>query len=72
MTIKTYAAKWNRQEDNNFAVACYNDNTINELEEVLSDSVCDTDCRAWGISMDEWRDAINAALFELREDEAGV
>ena len=46
-----------------FAEACYDDNTITELATALQQPVADnTDCKTWGISAEEWRDAITQAL----------
>ena len=48
-----------------FAEACFNQNSVRELEEALAQEVADgTDCQTWGISQDEWRESISAALAE--------
>ena len=56
-------------QDNTFAAACYNDNTIAELEEALIDGPDASDMANWGISEIEWREQIELALTELRADE---
>jgi hypothetical protein len=64
-TIRDYAAKYDRDPDNCFAAACFNDNSISELLGGLSEDLPDSqDCETWGIGQDEWRDAIFAALHE--------
>lgn len=35
MTLAEYAAKWNRNPENNFAVACYKRYAVRELEQIL-------------------------------------
>jgi hypothetical protein len=69
MNIDDYIRKYNRPQDNNFAVACYNMNSIQELEEALSEEPDATDMKNWNIGPTEWRDAITAALNERREGE---
>ena len=44
-----------------FAEACYDQNSINELIDALVQTADKTDCE-WGISADEWKIAIQAAL----------
>ena len=62
--IKKFAIKWNRPVDNNFAVACYDQNTVAELKESLEQEADKIDMSEWGITEEEWRDAISAALKE--------
>jgi hypothetical protein len=68
MDFTTYAAKWKRDENNNFAVACYDQNNISELQTALSNGPDQSDCIAWDISDAEWIDAIKTALTELQND----
>jgi hypothetical protein len=68
MDINGFAKLWDRPADNNFAAACYNDNSINELKKALSDGPDETDMNDWGISEDEWTDGIRAALFEKENE----
>jgi hypothetical protein len=63
-TIRDYAAKYDRDPDNCFAAACFNQNSIPELLEGLSDGPDLVTCKTWGITLGEWRDAIYAALHE--------
>ncbi len=55
-------------KDNTFAAACYNDNTIAELETALVGDADETDMKAWGINQTEWREQIQTALTELKAD----
>lgn len=52
-------------EDKNtyeFAVACYNDNSIEELEGVATPEDADpADCLAWDITPKQWVEAVSAA-----------
>jgi hypothetical protein len=68
--IREYEQKYNREERNNFASACYNDNSVDELLDALVPDVQadETDCKEWGISAEEWRDAISAACEEKIHD----
>lgn len=46
-----------------FAEACYNQNSVDELRACLLGKEADlTDCKEWGISATEWREAIQKAL----------
>lgn len=65
-TIKQYAEKWGRNEDANFAVGCFNENTIEELVNGLNELEPDeTDMKNYEIeNVEEWYDAIYAALCE--------
>jgi hypothetical protein len=56
-------------QDNTFAAACYNDNSIAELEQALSDGPDATDMKEWGLSESEWREQVEEALAELRADQ---
>jgi len=49
-----------------FAAACFEINSISELE---ASSIVDvTDCKAWDITPEEWRWAIGAALYAKKND----
>lgn len=51
-----------------FAMACYDMNSIEELEAChASGDADDTDCAEWGITADEWSQAIEAALNEKKQ-----
>ena len=65
MTITEYSKKWDRDSDNSFAVACYDMNNIDELQKPHTPDIADDfDCDEWGISPEEWSDAIDAALHD--------
>jgi len=49
-----------------FRSACYNDNTIEELETALAGTADQADMASWGIDENEWRDQIQSALAELK------
>ncbi len=55
-------------QPNSFAAACYDDNTIAELQEALSEPADSIDCHAWGITPEEWYEQIKLALAALLED----
>ena len=67
MTINEYEIKYNREPGNNFAAACYHQRAKRELGE-SPQNPDQGDMNAWGISEDEWRDAIDAALTEMTKD----
>jgi hypothetical protein len=52
-----------------FAEACYDMNTIKDLEDALQGPADHTDCQAWGISPEEWRAQIELALKARIEDD---
>jgi len=45
-----------------FAIACYDGNSMQELVEGLNESPDMTDCQTWGISPEEWKGAIELAF----------
>ena len=50
-------------EDNTFAVACFNQSTYVELTAMLKERATDkTDCKNWKITPTEWRESIRSAL----------
>jgi len=52
-----------------FSEACYNDNSLEELIGLVEKGTVDkTDCETWHITPDQWRKAVNAACFALKED----
>lgn len=58
-----------RIESNTFAEACYNQNSLAELEAPHSPADADaTDCRTWGITAEQWSEAIELALQARRQD----
>lgn len=49
-----------------FAIACYDTNTLDELSGALrSDKADKTDMQEWSINEQEWREAITAAFWDL-------
>lgn len=71
ITIKEYAKKWDRDENNNFAIACYDNNSVNDLISILNGnaSTFKIDIITWGLTcVEEWQDAIKAALNENLDD----
>jgi hypothetical protein len=56
-------------QENTFAEACYNQNTIEELEVALSSPADETDMQEWGLSESEYFDEIKTAIAELKEDD---
>lgn len=53
-------------ELNTFASACYDDNSIDELEQALIDGPDATDMTNWNLSESEWWGQVEHALAELR------
>ncbi|WP_353981679.1 hypothetical protein [Salinicola endophyticus] len=51
-----------------FAEACYNDNSIKELMSEPNDYSDGVDCNQWGISIDQHREALAAALNDRLHD----
>lgn len=45
-----------------FSEACYNDNSQDELICALAGNADSADMENWGITADEWRESIEAAL----------
>ena len=54
--------------DNTFAAACFEQNSIEELETALRGDADATDCKTWGITPQEWRAQIAEALAAKREN----
>ena len=55
-------------ESGSFAEACYNQNSIRELEEALASAPDTVELEAWGLTADEWREQIELALAAKRGD----
>jgi hypothetical protein len=58
----------NTINENTFAAACYDMNSIAELEAALAGPADKADMRTWGLAEQEWRDEIALALKAKRED----
>lgn len=54
---------------NKFRDACFEQNTIDELNVALTEEADETDMREWCLTPDEWREAIVEAIKMLKEDE---
>lgn len=67
-SVRDYARKYGRDESNNFAAACYNDNSAQELLDSLDAQPDPADEKAWDLKPGEWRGAIVAALRERGHD----
>lgn len=57
-----------RIEDNTFAAACYEQNSIAELEEALANCPDKGDMEVWNLSPVEWQLEIELALAAKRAD----
>jgi hypothetical protein len=57
-------------DDNTFAAACYDQNSIADLEQCLINGPDKTDMRTWNITAGEWMEQIQLALAAKREDGA--
>lgn len=56
-------------ELNTFAAACYDSNSIAELEAALKDGPDAANMNEWGLTESEWLEQIELALAEKRADE---
>jgi hypothetical protein len=59
-------------ESNTFAQACYDMNSIEELEDALKGDADETDMKTWCICSEEWRDQVELALAEKRDNEGSI
>lgn len=57
-----------RIESGSFAEACYDQNSIAELESALAAGPDSADMSEWGLTAKEWRDQIKLALAAKRAD----
>lgn len=55
-------------QENTFAEACYNQNSIEELEAALQGQANAADMKEWDLTEEQWREQISIALQELKED----
>ena len=55
-------------DDNTFAAACYEQNSIADLEAALAGAPDEADMTTWGLSAAEWRAQIETALAAKRAD----
>ena len=54
--------------DNCFAAACYNMNSLSELREALTEEPDMADCKAWRITGAEWYAQIRLAIAALEQE----
>ena len=54
--------------ENTFAAACYDQNSIADLETALAEEPDPQDMADWGLTADEWREEIELAIAAKRED----
>lgn len=53
--------------ENTFAAACFDQNSVSELEQALSRQEADaTDCAEWNLTPEQWRAEIELALAAKR------
>jgi len=64
MDLTEYSEKWKRDPQYNFAVACYNNNSMLKLKQLLRQNTANTiDMRIWKLrDPQEFFDAVAAAL----------
>lgn len=55
-------------QEGTFAEACYNMNSIEELENALQNGADEADMNEWGITEESWREQILEAIEELKSD----
>ena len=56
-------------QENTFAEACYNQNSIEQLRTALTSPADETDMKEWGLSKEEYFEQIQLALDELIEEQ---
>jgi hypothetical protein len=52
--------------DNSFAAACYDNQTIKELNAAFNRDADPEECEAWGLSPSEWKENVEMALIALQ------
>jgi hypothetical protein len=57
-------------QDNTFAAACYDMNSIADLEAALVEGPDEIDMTAWNLTPHEWEQQIKLAITAKREDAA--
>ncbi len=58
-----------QKELSGFSEACFNQNSIKELQDAFAGEPDNTDMETWGIDDDEWKEAIETALLALIGEE---
>ncbi len=69
--IDEYAARWSRDLENNFAVACYERYEVRELEQIIArfhspNSEDSRNMQTCHLTLEEWHDAVSAAWLTKR------
>lgn len=62
LTLANKGLKSSDESISGFAEACYDDNSFEDLVTGLDAKADATDCKAWSISAEEWKDGIKQAL----------
>ena len=57
-----------RIPSNSFAAACYDQNSLADLQKALDDGPDETDMKEWNLTEWEWRAQIELAMAAKRED----
>lgn len=55
--------------ENTFAEACFNQNTIAELQAALANGADANDMKTWGLSESEWKENIELAIEALSDED---
>lgn len=55
-------------QEGSFAEACYNMNSIEELQQALTGEADVADMKEWGLTEAQWREEIQIAIAALKED----
>jgi hypothetical protein len=59
---------WRKMQPYPFVIACYEQNDIHELVDLLVGEADHDDCEAWHITQYEWKEQILIAVHALIED----
>jgi hypothetical protein len=51
-----------------FAEACYDQNSLKELMADLPGAADETDMKIWGLTEEQWREAIRIAIIAMKKD----
>lgn len=54
--------------ENTFAAACFDQNSVAELEQALAGKADTADCAEWNLTPEQWRAEIELALAAKREN----
>ena len=57
-----------RIQENTFAAACYDQNSLQELMEALASGPDEQDMAAWGLTEAEWRAQVQQAIDAKRAE----